>query len=190
MPRRCWCGCQQSSVRASRRRYGEGLLLLVLLSLVTWYVFGGIPREGILHQALIYMIFPFIIWAALRLGQHGATAAVCAVSGIAIWGTVKGLGPFAQESMNDSLVLLQTFTAVVSLTALILAAATLERRNAAQALRQRADELATLNELSRTFLDSFDVPSIYHTICRLAVTRLGLDVAWIETPGRWQRLDR
>jgi signal transduction histidine kinase len=168
---------------SSRRRYGEGLLLLVLLSLVTWYVFGGIPPEGILHQALIYMIFPFIMWAALRLGQHGATAAVCAVSGIAIWGTVRGLGPFALESINDSLVLLQTFTAVVSLTALILAAATLERRNAAQALRQRADELATLNESSRTFLDSLDVPSIYHTICRLAVTRLGLDVAWIETPG-------
>jgi len=151
---------------------------------VTWYVFGSEPPDGIFHQALIYLVFPFIIWAALRLEQHGATLAIFVVSGIAIWGTVQGLGPFSLESMNDSLVLLQTFTAVVSLTALILAAATIERRNAAEALQQRAEELSTLNDSSGIFLDNFEVASIYHIICRLAVTRLGLDVAWIDAPCR------
>lgn len=102
---------------------------MLLVTLVTFYVFGGKPPDGILHHALIYMVFPFIIWAALRFGQHGATAITFIVSGIAIWGTVQGLGPFSLESKNDSLVLLQTFMAVVSLTGLILAAATLERRN-------------------------------------------------------------
>ncbi len=164
-------------------QYAEGFALLAFLAGVTWYVFGGKPPDGILHQALIYLIFPFVLWAALRLGQQGATAAVCLVSGIAIWGTVQGLGPFSLESKNSSLVLLQTFTAVVSLTALILAAATIERRHASEALRQRAEELATLNESSKAFLDNLDVSSIYHTICRLAVTRLGLDAVWIETPG-------
>jgi len=165
-----------------RRQYVEGVFLLVLLILMTWYVFGGIPPGGILHQALIYMVFPFIIWAALRFGQHGATLTSLITSGIAIWGTMHGLGPFSQESLNDSLVLLQTFMAVVSLTGLILAAAMLERRNAAEALQQHADELATLNDSSKTFLDNFEITSIYHTICRLAVTRLGLDASWIEAP--------
>jgi signal transduction histidine kinase len=168
---------------AQRRQVVEGFLLLVLLILVTWYVFGGIPPDGILHQALIYMIFPFIIWAALRFGQHGATLTILITSGIAIWGTVHGLGPFSMESLNDSLVLLQTFMAVVSLTGLILAAATMERRAATGALQQRAEELATLNDSSKTFLDNFEITSIYHTICRLAVTRLELDAAWIETPN-------
>jgi signal transduction histidine kinase len=125
---------------------------------------------------------PACDWAALRLGQHGATVAVLLVSGIAIWGTVQGLGPFSLGSMNDSLVLLQTFMAVVSLTALILAAATLERQKAADALKHQAEELATLNDSSKIFLDNFDIASIYHTICHLAVSRLGLDAAWIETP--------
>jgi signal transduction histidine kinase len=168
---------------AQGRQYVEGLLLLVLLILVTWYVFGSIPPDGILHQALIYMIFPFIIWAALRFGQHGATLTILITSGIAIWGTIHGLGPFSLETLNDSLVLLQTFMAVVSLTGLILAAATMERRSATKALQQRAEELATLNDSSKTFLDNFEITSIYHTICRLAVTRLELDAAWIETPG-------
>jgi signal transduction histidine kinase len=168
------------ALRGPARAYAEGALLLGLLSAATWYVFVGQPQQGVLHQALIYIVFPFIIWAALRLGQQGATASVCAVSGIAIWGTVHGLGPFAMESKNSSLVLLQTFTAVVSLTALILAATTIERRNAARSLRQRAEELATLHESSKTFLDSVNVASIYQTICRTAVNRLGLDAAWIE----------
>ena len=172
------------STRSKSRQYREGLVLLILLVSVTWYVFGSEPPDGIFHQALIYLVFPFIIWAALRLEQHGATLAIFVVSGIAIWGTVQGLGPFSLESMNDSLVLLQTFTAVVSLTALILAAATIERRTASEALKQRAEELSTLNDSSGTFLDNFEIASIYHTICRLAVTRLGLDAAWIEVPSR------
>jgi signal transduction histidine kinase len=171
------------SIQMQRRKYLEGAILLLILSLVTLYVFGGKPPDGILHQALIYMVFPFIIWAALRFGQHGASTVTFIVSGIAIWGTVQGLGPFALPSKNDSLVLLQTFLAVVSLTGLILAAATLERRHAAVALQQHAEELATLNDSSRTFLDNIEISNIYRTICRLAVTRLGADVVWVEEPN-------
>jgi signal transduction histidine kinase len=171
------------SIRTHKRQYSEGALLLLLLILLTTYVFWGKPPDGIFHQALIYTVFPFIIWAALRLGQQGATLTTLAISGIAIWGTVHGLGPFSLESKNDSLVLLQTFMAVVSLTALILAAATVERSEATQAMQQRAEQLATLNDSSRTFLDNFDIASIYQMICRLAVTRLGLDAAWIEAPS-------
>lgn len=167
----------------SRLRIEVGALI-ALLTLVTWYVFSNLPSASIYHQALIYLIFPFIIWAALRFGQRGAATAVILVSGIAIWGTVQGAGPFSLESKNDSLVLLQTFSAVVSLTALILAAATTERRRATEALHQRAEELATLNESSKTFLDNSDIPNIYYSICQLAVNRLGLDAAWIETDGR------
>ena len=169
-----------SPFRIGKRVYLEEGILLMLLAMVTWYVFCNRPTAGILHQALIYVIIPFSIWAALRLGQRGATSAAILVSGIAIWGTVQGMGPFALESKNDSLVLLQTFLAVVSLTSLILAAAIIERRKATEALHQQANDLMTLNESSKTLLDNSDVASIYHTILQLAVTRLGVDAAWIE----------
>src|SRR5512142_1011077 len=45
--------------RAGRRQSMEGLIVLGLLVLVAGYVFGGKPPDGILHQALIYLIFPF-----------------------------------------------------------------------------------------------------------------------------------
>lgn len=170
-----------NTIHPQKRIYIEGGILLVLLALITWFVFGSAPPMGVLHQAMIYVIFPFVIWAALRFGQRGATFTIAMVSGIAIWGTSQGMGPFSLESKNDSLVLLQTFTAVVSLTALILAAATIERRRSADALRQKAEELAILNESSKTFLDNFEIANIFQTICRLAVTRLGSDIAWVET---------
>ncbi len=169
------------SVRINKRAAVEAGLLLTLLAVVTWFVFSSSPFSGVLYQAMIYVIFPFVIWAALRFGQRGATVAIFLVSGIAIWGTSQGIGPFSLESKNDSLVLLQTFLAVVALTALILAAATIERRKASDALRHRVEALDTLNNSSKTFLDNFEITSIVNIICRLAVTRLGSDVAWIET---------
>jgi signal transduction histidine kinase len=153
---------------------------LTLLGLITWYVFSNQPPVGIFHQALLYVIFPFMIWSALRFGQRGATTAILLVSGIAIWGTASGMGPFSLESKNDSLVLLQTFMGVVTLTMLILAAATVERRKATEALHKRVNDLATLNESSRKFLDNFETTRLYKTICVLAVEHLGFDVAWIE----------
>jgi len=173
------------TLRANRRAYLEGGILLVLVASVTWFVFSSLPPIGVFHQALIYVIFPFVIWAALRFRQRGASLAIAIVSGIAIYGTSQGMGPFSLESKNDSLVLLQTFTAVVALTALILAAASIERFKATDALRQRADDLATLNDSSRIFLDNYEIRNIFQTICRLAVTRLGLDVAWIETRDQY-----
>ncbi|HSR35303.1 MAG TPA: MASE1 domain-containing protein [Anaerolineae bacterium] len=134
------------SYPATRRMISEGVVVLALLAAVTWYVFGSRAYAGVLHQAMIYVIFPFMIWTALRLGQRGAATAVFLVSGIAIWATSEGMGPFSLESKNDSLVLLQTFMGVVSLTSLILAAAATERRKAADALHQRVEDLAALNE--------------------------------------------
>jgi signal transduction histidine kinase len=163
-----------------KRRYLEAVMLFVILSSITGYVFLNKPILGIAEQALIYVIFPFIIWAALRFEQRGASGAIFLISGIAIWGTARGLGPYSRESLNDSLVLLQTFMAVVSLTSLILAAATLERHKADEELQQKIDDLGTLNYASRTFLGNFDRESTFPTICQLAVEHLGVNAAWIE----------
>ena len=158
----------------------ESLVLFALLIIVTGYIFATANGSSVFHQAAIYMIFPFAIWAALRLGQFGAVTTVLIVSGISIWGTVHGRGPFAELPINESLILLQTFTGVVALTSLTLAAAASERRSAEQALNRRVNDLAALDDASKEFLSNLDKKTLYEAICRLAVERLGMARAWIE----------
>ena len=75
-----------------------------------------------------------------------------ALSGIAIWGTLNGFGPYALGSSNESLLLLQGFMAVAAVTSLVLGAAVLDRRRTERrllAVEQRSRLLAEEGERMR-----------------------------------------
>ena len=80
-----------------------------------------------------YLVFPLLMWAALLLRQPGTTAATLVVSGIAVVFTVAHVGPFVAGTTTHSLWMLDTFLAVVALTALLLAAVVSERDRAERA---------------------------------------------------------
>jgi light-regulated signal transduction histidine kinase (bacteriophytochrome) len=101
------------------------------------------PAGSVSSQA--YVILPFLLWAVFRFGSREATMAVVLVSGLAIWGTVHGYGPFIRESLNESLLLLQAFVCVIAITVMALAGALAERRQAEEALARQAQKLARSN---------------------------------------------
>src|SRR5262249_59284871 len=102
------------------------VLGLVAVSLL---VFAG-PTAIFSFHPLAYTVFPFVIWAALRFGQPASALMTFVASGLAIWGTVRGHGPFAAPATHESLILVQVFMGVVAVTTLILGAATVERERA------------------------------------------------------------
>src|SRR5213592_4691281 len=67
------------------------------------------------------------VWAAVRFRQREAATLVGVLSGIAIWETLGGSGPFVSTSENESLLLLQVFMGTVSLMVLSAAALVDER---------------------------------------------------------------
>jgi hypothetical protein len=70
------------------------------------------------------------------------------VSKIAVWGTSHGHGPFVQPTLNESLLLLQTFVGVIAVTTLALAGVLNERRVAENAKTTAIGELErALNEI-------------------------------------------
>jgi integral membrane sensor domain MASE1 len=71
---------------------------------------------------LTYLVFPVLIWAALRLGQRGATLAVAITALFAVWNTTHYLGPFHFESVTRSVLTTQLFIAVAAISTLCLAA--------------------------------------------------------------------
>lgn len=124
--------------RWDRRQALEAAALLAALVLVALVVFGGLlPTRG-KDYPLEFLCLPFLIWAAFRFGQREAAAVVVVLAAIAIWGTLRGIGPFVRPVRNESFLLLQTFMGVTGVMTLALAALVAERRDVEQRLWQLA----------------------------------------------------
>src|SRR3954470_18505165 len=102
-----------------------------------------------------YIVFPVLLWAAVRFGPRGAATAVLVVCSITVWNTAQNDGPFVRDSVTDSLLATQLFIAISALTSLVLAAETAERTRAGAALaaseasqRALADEQAALRRVA------------------------------------------
>ena len=94
-------------------------------------------------------LLPLLIWAALRFGTQGASAATLLVSSVAVWSTAFGRGPFIRPELHESLAVLQGFMSVVAVTFLVLAAVTAERQRVA---RERT-ELYHRERLARAYAE-------------------------------------
>jgi PAS domain S-box-containing protein len=120
--------------RADRRtrRYGfvEPALMLTGIVLAGSIIFSLPP-----NVPAAYMVYPFLIWAALRLGPAYTTTASLLANALAVMGTLTGHGPFAGAGPERGLVLMQCFMAVGATSALILGAVAAQSRRA----HERAD---------------------------------------------------
>ncbi len=108
---------------------------VVLLSLVVFFNPSG-PR-----QALAFLLLPPILWAAIRLGRKEVATFALLTSAMAIAGTIRGSGPFADPNANTSLMLLQGFLGVIFLVGNGLASLEFERARTAEALARSRDIL-------------------------------------------------
>lgn len=103
----------------------EGALILLAVAAVTEIVFTS-------GQPLVYLAFPVLTWAALRLDARGATLALLVSASVGVWNTTHSTGPFHFRSVTESIVSLQLYMAVASLSTLLLAAVVFEREQIAR----------------------------------------------------------
>lgn len=139
-------------VRVPRKRLAEMLALAATLLLSNAIVFGGFGRRGLAAIEHAYLVYPALIWAALRFGQRGAALAACFTTGIAVWATASGLGPFARPVLSESLISLHTFMGVSSGTFLVLGAAIEQKQRTEQRLRRAHESAASANRAKSEFL--------------------------------------
>src|SRR6266567_1803199 len=108
----------------------EAAGLLVLVVMIGEIVFVGKQPFGAGDYPLEYLAIPPLLWASFRFGERGAATYSVIMSGVALWGTRHGLGPFARSDPNTSLLLLQAFMGTITMTALVLASLISERQRA------------------------------------------------------------
>ena len=126
--------------------------LLLLLFVVAQAVFGGWFPITAKNYPISFVCGPLLIWAAFRFTQRETATAIFILSAIAMWGTLQGFGPFVMETENHSLLITQSSTAVLAITALALAAAMAERRRAEKAISQQKAAVEAANRTKDNFL--------------------------------------
>ena len=125
-----------------RARGLEGGALVVVL-----VVLSAIATST--HDPLLYLLFPPLIWAALRFGTHGATLGVAVVAGFTVWNTSNFAGPFVFSEVSADVVSTQLFIAVAALTSLCLAAVVAEREEFGEGLRASRARLVEASDTER-----------------------------------------
>jgi PAS domain S-box-containing protein len=108
-------------------RLAESAGAVLLMVLVASMVFGGVLPALLAGLPVAFLCFPPLLWPVFRLGRSGTVAALGALAAVALAGTLRGDGPFAQYDLNTSLLLLQAFLATIVITNLVLVALVGER---------------------------------------------------------------
>jgi PAS domain S-box-containing protein len=125
-----------STGRWNRRQAVEVGILLLLLFVLAEAVFGGWLTISARNYPIAFICGAIVIWTAFRFTQRETATGIFILSAFAIWGTLHGFGPFVGETDNQSLLALQSWTAVLTITAMALSAGMAERRRAEEALRE------------------------------------------------------
>jgi PAS domain S-box-containing protein len=148
----------------SRHIFEAAGLLVAVISTSALLFLNPVPA-GLEYFALVPLL-----WAALRFGRRGAVTAAFITSGIALWGTVRDLGPFAQSEPHESIFLLQLFIATISMTALIVASVVSQQQRLEQRLRIKDAVSRILSEAS-TMTEA--APPVIKAICETAAWDFG-----------------
>ncbi|WP_211335709.1 MASE1 domain-containing protein [Lentzea flaviverrucosa] len=119
--------------KTSPRRLAEAAALLVTTAALAFFVTTTELR-------LLFLVFPMLIWAALRF-QHAIAAPCAVIISVAAVMAAAG-GHFANGDLPTTMIVLQAFNGSVALTGLILSAITSERNEARQAIERACEQLA------------------------------------------------
>jgi signal transduction histidine kinase len=138
--------------RWTRRDAVEVGVLLFLLFAVTEAVFGGWISVSARNYPISFICGPIVIWTAFRFTQRETATGIFLLSAIAIWGTLHGFGPFSMQTENQSLITLQAWTAVLTITAMALSSAMAEHRRAQATLEQQKSAVEAANRTKDNFL--------------------------------------
>jgi signal transduction histidine kinase len=138
--------------RWNKKEAAEVGTLLMLLVLLSSIVFGGWLEISSRNYPIAFICGPIVIWMAFRFTQRETATGIFILSAIAVWGTLRGFGPFVGETENKSLLALQSGTAVLAITAMALSAGMAERRRIEEELQQQKSVVETANRTKDHFM--------------------------------------
>jgi PAS domain S-box-containing protein len=125
-----------------RRELIEGVVGLVTLAGLSVFLIS-LPKGHWSSDLPVALVFPLLLWVAVRCRPVFAAAAAFVVALAIIWSATFDMGHFGDASISlaDRILSAQTLVLVATLLALVLAALFAERRQSEGALKQSKDRL-------------------------------------------------
>ena len=154
--------------RVTRAHMIEGSLLALGIVMVGAFVFDKVPAGPKTSPALLYAPIPLLIWASLRFGLGGISAAMLVVTFQAIWGAMHGRGPFLLQSPAENALALQMFLIVTGTPLMFLTVVLEDEKRSLHALHEVEKEARhhreQINLLSRVSLLGEMTASLAHEL--------------------------
>ncbi|GGU91365.1 membrane protein [Streptomyces filipinensis] len=120
-------------------RWKEATALVVV---ACWLV----PVAAYSSISVLFLVYPLLIWAALRFQLLGGVLCALLTSVLATVAATDGVGPFAGLSRIEVMAKLQAFNGSMALTALLLSAVITEQRNTRRSVEKACQELVEVLE--------------------------------------------
>ena len=135
----------------------EAAVILALLAMLGWIVF-------VKEFTFPFFFIPLIFWAAFRFGQFESSVFILILSSLLIAGAVHGVILFNGATFNVSILLLQGYIGIVSVTTMLLTSLINERiamltdlNSNNEALRHEIDERQRTEEDLRRMNERFSL---------------------------------
>ncbi|MFH0176999.1 MASE1 domain-containing protein [Streptomyces cacaoi] len=96
--------------------------------------------------SLLFLVYPLLIWAALRFQLVGSMLCALFTSVMATIAATDGIGPFDRLTRIEVMIKLQAFNGTMALTALLLSAVITEQRNTRHSVELACQELVEVLE--------------------------------------------
>ena len=131
-------GTRWSRWLPSRRHVEPAILAALLLGIcIVATQIGGLVNSAFL-PVLLFAPLPFVLWAAVRYGEKGASGTILLVTIVLTWRTLHGSGLLPGEDPERSVLALQLFLTGLSIPVLLLGALIDELRGAEHTMRALA----------------------------------------------------
>ncbi|HZI21844.1 MAG TPA: MASE1 domain-containing protein [Gemmatimonadales bacterium] len=165
---------EPAGLRIGGRRALELALLLGGAVIATALIFGTLlPASFLPRTEYPYLLFPFVIWAALRFGPRGASLLTLTVAALAVAYTVAGGGPFVMRTVPSTDRALLLYVGILAITGLVLSPAPAHRQRAERALREANASLRAVIESSPLAIYTLDGTSTVRSWNRAAEALYG-----------------
>ena len=105
-----------------------GIFIMYLLAFMAVWRFTNLTST--IEKSFPFIVIPFLLWLAFRFNLPTTISGVLIMALTSIYFTIYGLGPFVLDTNESSIILLQIFIGVISITSIVVSSTVNERSEA------------------------------------------------------------